>query len=66
MGGAAGPDFRIETSGEREMTQTLEGSRPAAGRTLGRRVTALFRGSATRAKSLFVTGVGHRGEAGAP
>ena len=47
------------------MTQTLEGSRPA-GRTLGRRVTALRRGSAIRAKSLFVTGVGPRGEAGAP
>jgi hypothetical protein len=47
------------------MTQTLEGSRPAIGRTLGRRVTALHRGSAIRATSRFVTSVGHRGEAGA-
>ena len=31
MGGAAGPDFRNKASGEREMTQTLEGSSPAAG-----------------------------------
>ena len=66
MGGAAGPDFQNQASGEREMTQTLEGSSPAAGRTLGRRVTALLRGSATRAKSPCVTGVGPRGEAGAP
>jgi hypothetical protein len=48
------------------MTQTLEGSRPVAGRALGRRVTALHRGSAIRATSLFDTGVGHRGEADAP
>jgi hypothetical protein len=65
MGGAAGPDFRNKASGEREMTQTLEGSSPAAGRTLERRVTALLRGSATTATSRFITGVGHRGEAGA-
>jgi hypothetical protein len=65
MGGAAGPDFRIKASGEREMTQTLEGSSPAAGRTLERRVMALHRGSAIRATSLIVTGVGHRGEADA-
>jgi hypothetical protein len=47
------------------MTQTLEGSSPAAGRTLERRVMALHRGSAIRATSLIVTGVGHRGEADA-
>jgi len=46
------------------MTQTLEGSRPA-GRTLGRRVRARLKDRAIRAKSLFVTGVGPRGEAGA-
>ena len=48
------------------MTQTLEGSSPAAGRTLGRRVMARLRDGAIRAKSPFVTGVGPRGEAGAP
>jgi hypothetical protein len=65
MGGAAGPDFLDHTSGEREMTQTLEGT-PAARRTLGRRVAALLRGNANRATSMPVTGAGHRGEAGAP
>ena len=65
MGGAAGPDLSIKASGEREMTQTLEGS-PAAGPTLGRRVTALLWGGAARARSPLGTGVGHRGEAGAP
>jgi hypothetical protein len=64
MGGAAGPDFLIKTSGEREMTQTLEGS-PAARRTLGRRVTAPQRGCAIRATGMSVTAAGHRGEAAA-
>jgi len=66
MGGAAGPVFRNQAKREREMTQTLEGSSPAAGRTLGRRVMARLRDGAIRAKSRFVTGVGPRGEAGAP
>jgi hypothetical protein len=47
------------------MTQTLEG-RPAARRTLGRRVVALPRGSAINTASESVTTVGHRGEAGTP
>ena len=47
------------------MTQTLEG-RPAARRTLGRRVAALHRGSAINATSASVTAAGHRGEAGTP
>ena len=64
MGGAAGPDFVHRQSGEREMTQTLEGT-PAVGRTLGRRVTALLRGSADRATGTSTTTTGHRGEAGA-
>jgi len=50
-------------SGEREMTQTLEGT-PAVRRTLGRRVTALRRGSAIRATGVPTATIGHRGEAG--
>lgn len=68
MGGAAGPDFRFtRRSGEREMTQTLEGI-PAAGggRTLGRRVTARRGGRANRATGPSITASGHRGEAGTP
>jgi len=45
------------------MTQTLEGT-PAARRTLGRRVTALRRGSAIRATGVSTATIGHRGEAG--
>jgi hypothetical protein len=65
MGGAAGPDFLTTQSGEREMTQTLEGA-PARSRTLGRRVAAVLRGNAIRATGTSVTAVGHRGEATAP
>ena len=64
MGGAAGPDFSWHTSGEREMTQKLEGT-PATRRTLGRRVAALSRGNASRATGVPVTADGHRGEASA-
>jgi hypothetical protein len=45
------------------MTQTLEGT-PAVRRTLGRRVTALRRGSTIRATSVSTMTVGHRGVAG--
>jgi hypothetical protein len=68
MGGAAGPDLRFTSqSGEREMTQTLEGI-PAAGggRTLGRRVTARRSGAGDRATGPSATAAGHRGEAGTP
>jgi hypothetical protein len=46
------------------MTQTLEGT-PAVSRTLGRRVTALLRGSAHHATGTSTTTAVHRGEAGA-
>jgi hypothetical protein len=49
-------------SGEREMTQTLEGT-PAVRRTLGRRVSALLRGSADRVTGISTAIASHRGEA---
>ena len=45
------------------MTQTLEGT-PAVRRTLGRRVTALRCGGASRATGVSTATIGHRGEAG--
>ena len=65
MGGAAGPDFGQGKAGRGRMTQTLEG-RPAARRTLERRVVALHWGSAMNATSASVTAAGHRGEGGTP
>jgi hypothetical protein len=66
MGGAAGPDFTQQCEiGEREMTQTLEGI-PAAGRSLGRLVTARRGGGAVLEASPSLTvSAGHRGVAAA-